>query len=222
MEDGEAPTQTGAADGEEDADMVPDAEDFIHQETSNAETQNVPADNWAENLSATPPTHGGGKKKYAKGDSESYGIGGVAVSPEEFREAVKGRWITPNVPESLALADIIRHNDEHSNRPVTFISAEQAAILMGARPGEDEIDDKAALEIINPLRHGKSAGSVFQTKHSREEHINSAIRNRILVDVSDAFQRKAIDPTEEENSCCYIVEYDKSDERHSPYYGILL
>ena len=77
MKDGEAPTKTSAADGEEDADMVQDAEDFIHQETSNAQTQNAPADNWAENLSATPPTHSGGKTKYPKGDSESYGIGSI-------------------------------------------------------------------------------------------------------------------------------------------------
>ena len=111
MEDKEAPTKTSAAKGREEADMVPDAEDFMHQEDSNSQNQNVPADNWAETLSATPPTHIGGNKKYPKGDNKSYGIGGVQVSKGEYDEAKVGRWITANVPETIGLADIICHND---------------------------------------------------------------------------------------------------------------
>ena len=77
-----------------------------------------------------------------------------------------------------------------------MIPAEQAAILMWAHPGKNDAHDDVALDIINPLRHGKSAGSVFQPNHNRDEYVASAITHRILLDVSDSFKnKKAIDPS---------------------------
>ena len=113
MEDEEEPTKTSAKGRTKEAGTVPNAEDFMHQDDTINYNQQTSADNWAENLTDSPPTYIGGTLKCTKGNDRSYAISGVQVTHQEYVEAKPGNWITANAPESLLLADLVRHNDKY-------------------------------------------------------------------------------------------------------------